>query len=160
MIVSATCIIFLPTSWHIWWMSKLSKRKNIVFFQSLKNKYHTACKAVFIVFAWQGHNLTEGRGRNLRNMGLGACSWRTYNLKYCEKSAKTYALDRGYSWFLWNKKLQAVIACSLRLFLWLGQFPSFVGWGQVVGGFGGRDDGVAELRLEFVTCYLRIVKSE
>ena len=49
---------------------------------------------------------------------------------------------------------------ELRLFLWLGQFPCLAGWGQVVGGFGGRDDGVAELRLEFVTCYLRIVKSE
>ena len=40
---------------------------------------------------------------------------------------------------------------ELRLFLWLGQFPCLAGWGQVVGGFGGRDDGMAELRLEFVT---------
>jgi hypothetical protein len=48
-------------------MLQLSKRKN------RKNKAHTP-HGVFLVFAWQGHNLTLGGCRTARDMDLGACT--------------------------------------------------------------------------------------
>ena len=84
LVVSLSYIIFLPhIMTHLMDVETFKKQKHRLFSKSEKQRF--CCPdGVFIVFAWQGCNLTLGRCRNTRNMGLGACSYRTYNLESSE----------------------------------------------------------------------------